>query len=68
MTSLNWKVNQHTLMKGVMMSKAYDVIIIGGGSAGLSFARSLAYHGLNIAVVEKEALNALAEPDEDGLL
>jgi ubiquinone biosynthesis UbiH/UbiF/VisC/COQ6 family hydroxylase len=45
---------------------AYDVIIIGAGPAGLSFARSLKDSGLNIAVVEKESKKALASPAYDG--
>ncbi len=45
---------------------SYDVIIIGAGSAGLSFACSLSGHGLRIALVEKLSRNTLADPAFDG--
>ena len=45
---------------------AFDVIIIGAGPAGLSFARSLKDSGLNIAVVEKTSKEQLADPAYDG--
>jgi 2-polyprenyl-6-methoxyphenol hydroxylase-like FAD-dependent oxidoreductase len=44
----------------------YDIIIIGAGPAGLSFARSLAMSGLQIAMIEKQSLQQLAEPEFDG--
>ncbi|MEW5704948.1 MAG: 5-demethoxyubiquinol-8 5-hydroxylase UbiM [Pseudomonadota bacterium] len=44
----------------------FDVIIIGAGPAGLSFARSLAGTGLKIAVVEKLPEQVLANPPADG--
>ena len=44
----------------------YDVIIIGAGPAGLSFARSLADTGLQIAILEKNSLIDLQKPNEDG--
>ncbi|CAO3437966.1 Ubiquinone biosynthesis hydroxylase, UbiH/UbiF/VisC/COQ6 family [Azospirillum doebereinerae] len=44
----------------------YDVIVVGGGPAGLAFARSLAGSGLRLAVVERQPLDALADPVPDG--
>jgi len=44
----------------------YDIIIVGAGPAGLSFARSLADSGLKIALIEKQSEARLAAPDFDG--
>ena len=44
----------------------YDIIIVGAGPAGLSFARSLANTGLRIALIEKQSREQLAEPEFDG--
>lgn len=44
----------------------HDVIIAGGGPAGLAFARSLADSGLNIALVERQDEATLAGPAYDG--
>ena len=44
----------------------YDIIIIGAGPAGLSFARSLANTGLRIALIEKQSEEQLAAPEFDG--
>ncbi|WP_294393308.1 5-demethoxyubiquinol-8 5-hydroxylase UbiM [uncultured Sphingomonas sp.] len=44
----------------------FDVIIVGGGPAGLAFARSLDGCGLRLAVVERQPLTALAAPADDG--
>ena len=44
----------------------YDVIIIGAGPAGLSFARTLEDTNLKIALIEKSSLNDLKDPKEDG--
>lgn len=44
----------------------YDVVIIGGGPAGLSFARLLADTNLQILIVEKQDEKTLASPAYDG--
>ncbi len=44
----------------------YDIIIVGAGPAGLSFATSLTSTGLRIAIVEKQSLESIAEPVFDG--
>ncbi len=44
----------------------YDIIIIGAGPAGLSFARALANTDLKIALVERSTEKDLAEPAYDG--
>ncbi|MEP9357516.1 5-demethoxyubiquinol-8 5-hydroxylase UbiM [Sphingomonas sp. KR3-1] len=44
----------------------YDVIIVGGGPAGLAFARSLAGTGLEAILVERQPYAALADPSYDG--
>ncbi len=43
-----------------------DVVIVGGGPAGLAFARSLAGSGLNIVLLERAPMEALATPRFDG--
>lgn len=43
-----------------------DIIIIGAGPAGLSFARILADTGLQITLLEKQPEKILAKPDYDG--
>lgn len=44
----------------------YDIIIIGAGPAGLSFAREMAETNLNIVLIEKQTEKKLANPDYDG--
>ncbi|GAA4767050.1 5-demethoxyubiquinol-8 5-hydroxylase UbiM [Stakelama sediminis] len=44
----------------------HDVLIVGGGPAGLAFARSLAGTGLDIAIIERQSHAALADPAPDG--
>ncbi len=44
----------------------YDVIIVGAGPAGLSFARSLKDSNLKLLIVEKAPLEAIREPMPDG--
>jgi len=44
----------------------YDIIIVGAGPAGLSFARSFKDTHLNILVIEKASLDELTDPAPDG--
>jgi ubiquinone biosynthesis UbiH/UbiF/VisC/COQ6 family hydroxylase len=44
----------------------FDVVVVGAGPAGLSFARALAGTGLGVAVVERQPESAFAEPGFDG--
>lgn len=44
----------------------YDIIVVGGGPAGLSFARAMAGSGLNIMLIENQPAEALADPGYDG--
>ena len=44
----------------------HDIIIIGAGPAGLSFARSLADTGLRIILIEKSPKSTLENPPYDG--
>jgi len=48
------------------VQEPYDVLIIGAGPAGLSFARSLADLPLRVAVIERSSQATLADPPEDG--
>lgn len=43
-----------------------DIIIVGAGPAGLSFAAAAARQGLSVTLVEKQAEAKLAKPDYDG--
>lgn len=44
----------------------YDIIVIGAGPAGLSFACALADAGMRILLVEKQPLESLRDPAVDG--
>ena len=44
----------------------FDIVIAGGGPAGLSFATALSGSGLRVAVVERQAESDLADPAFDG--
>jgi ubiquinone biosynthesis UbiH/UbiF/VisC/COQ6 family hydroxylase len=44
----------------------YDILIIGAGPAGLSFACSLANMGIRLAIVEKQPLQFFSDPAFDG--
>lgn len=43
-----------------------DIVIIGAGPAGLSFAREMAETGLRITLIEREKLSVLEKPPYDG--
>ncbi len=43
-----------------------DIIIIGAGPAGLSFAREMGNTNYNIIIVEKQNINSIKEPSYDG--
>lgn len=43
-----------------------DVVIVGGGPAGLSFARLLVGSGLSVAIVDKQPMSLLSAPSFDG--
>jgi len=44
----------------------YDIVVIGGGPAGLSFACSVAGLDLNVLLVEKSTLESISKPKPDG--
>ncbi len=44
----------------------YDIVIIGGGQAGLSFACSMSNSNLKVLLVESRELKQLAKPKSDG--
>ena len=44
----------------------YDIVVIGGGPAGLSFACSMSGLNLNVLLVEKSALKSISKPKPDG--
>jgi ubiquinone biosynthesis UbiH/UbiF/VisC/COQ6 family hydroxylase len=48
------------------MQTAYDIVIIGGGPAGLSFACSMIEADVKVLVVEKSNIDAIANPQADG--
>ena len=48
------------------MNQHSDIIVVGAGPAGLSFARTLADSGLNITIVEKAPLESIENPAYDG--
>lgn len=48
------------------MQKNYDIVIIGGGPAGLSFACSMIDATVQVLVVEKSDLQAISKPTYDG--
>ena len=47
--------------QAVKPSPAYEVIIVGGGAAGLTIARELAEHGVKICVIESGSLSETLE-------
>jgi ubiquinone biosynthesis UbiH/UbiF/VisC/COQ6 family hydroxylase len=44
----------------------YDILVIGAGPAGLSFARAVSDTGLSVGVIEKSPLSLLVDPPYDG--
>ena len=44
----------------------FDVVIVGAGPVGLSFARALTGISLNIAIIDRQTSTSLANPPEDG--
>jgi ubiquinone biosynthesis UbiH/UbiF/VisC/COQ6 family hydroxylase len=44
----------------------FDVLVVGGGPVGLSFARMMAPLGCRIGVIEKQPLDKIARPADDG--
>jgi len=44
----------------------YDIVVIGGGPAGLSFACSMSGLSLNVLLVEKSSLKSISKPKSDG--
>ena len=44
----------------------YDIVIIGGGPVGLSFARTLTASDMKVLLVERAPQSALEKPSVDG--
>ena len=44
----------------------FDVVIVGAGPVGLSFARALADTSLKIAIIDRQSSTSLVNPPEDG--
>ena len=53
-------------MKNNNSNNVYDVVIIGAGPAGLSFACSLANQNQKVLVVEKSPQISISDPKPDG--
>ncbi len=47
-------------------SHSCDILVIGAGPAGLSFARAVAETGLKVTIVEQNSLDSIASPAYDG--
>ncbi len=50
----------------IIMQNSYDIVIIGAGPAGMSFACEFAAYDLNILIIEKQTLDNIANPKLDG--
>ena len=48
------------------MQHTCDIVVIGAGPAGLSFAAAAAPGGLNILLIEQSSQETLANPPYDG--
>jgi len=44
----------------------FDILVVGGGPAGLSFAAMMAPVGCRIGIIEKQPLDKIANPADDG--
>ena len=44
----------------------FDVVIVGAGPVGLSFAKALSNTSLHIAIIDRQTSASLATPSEDG--
>ena len=53
-------------MSKKMLNENYDVVVVGAGPAGLSFACSMANTDLKVLVVERSSLKLISEPKPDG--
>ena len=53
-------------MKQITTKNDYDVVIIGAGPAGLSFACSLAEKKIRVLIVERSSIDSISNPQPDG--
>ena len=53
-------------MKQITTKNDYDVVIIGAGPAGLSFACSLAEKKIRTLIVERSSIESISNPQPDG--
>jgi len=51
---------------GLEVAVCYDIVIVGAGPAGLSFACLASEHGLKIALIDQQGEELLASPPSDG--
>ncbi len=51
---------------GLEVAVRYDIVIVGAGPAGLSFACLASEHGLKIALIDQQGEELLAAPPSDG--
>jgi len=49
-----------------MLNEVYDIVVVGAGPAGLSFACSMADNDLKVLVVEKSSFKVISKPSPDG--
>jgi len=49
-----------------VLETRFDVVVVGGGPAGLAFSLALAGSSLRVAIVERQPLAALTDPIDDG--
>ena len=53
-------------MSEKMLNEVYDIVVVGAGPAGLSFACSMADNDLKVLVVEKSPFKVISKPSPDG--